>query len=202
MQDEYRRFNHLYSVSRDGKALRKGEPYTPRIKYNGYIWIGQESMHRAVAHTWIRPLKKGDHVHHINGNPADNRVENLEILTQEQHLKDRHADLIAKLSKSKMTDEGKQKLRAIRLGKKMPAETRRKIGDAIKRLGIKPPIIYGPHSKERLAKRADNPVHATPCIVNGIRYKSFKAASVATGLKAGTLRRRCYSENFPDFQIG
>lgn len=43
------------------------------------------------AHRWImeqhigRKLDKFEYVHHINGNPLDNRIENLSIVTPKKH---------------------------------------------------------------------------------------------------------------------
>lgn len=42
--------------------------------------------HRIIMETWLgRKLKKGEQVHHINKNQADNRIENLSVLSIIEH---------------------------------------------------------------------------------------------------------------------
>jgi hypothetical protein len=63
---------------------------------HGYIQVrngkGRQFEHRVVAEAKIgRPLAPGEVVHHINGVKSDNRPENLEILSNEEHSR-RHGD--------------------------------------------------------------------------------------------------------------
>lgn len=57
----------------------------------GYIWITSEDGKRIYEHRDIiqkalgRKLKRNEHVHHINGNKADNRIENLQVVTPAKH---------------------------------------------------------------------------------------------------------------------
>ncbi len=44
-------------------------------------------VHRTVMEKKIgRPLESDEFVHHINGDPADNRIRNLQIITNSEHL--------------------------------------------------------------------------------------------------------------------
>lgn len=42
-------------------------------------------VHRAVFESHVRPLKPGEHVDHINNDKIDNRVSNLQALTEYDH---------------------------------------------------------------------------------------------------------------------
>ena len=57
---------------------------TQLIKVNGKKvrksrWLMEQHLGRSLLPT--------EHVHHINGNPLDNRLENLEVMTQNAHLR-------------------------------------------------------------------------------------------------------------------
>jgi hypothetical protein len=67
--------------------LVRGVPYYI-IKIPGKAqWMRE---HRYIAQTQIRSLLPGEHVHHINGDTLDNRVENLSILSHGEHTKLHH----------------------------------------------------------------------------------------------------------------
>ena len=45
----------------------------------------RKRLHRYVWEKEVGPIPKGFHVHHINGNKSDNRIENLSIMTATGH---------------------------------------------------------------------------------------------------------------------
>ena len=63
---------------------------------NGYVFIRVAKGVRKREHVLVaeralaRELKDGEHVHHINCNPFDNRPENLLICTHEYHMSLHH----------------------------------------------------------------------------------------------------------------
>lgn len=53
-----------------------------RITVNGKILY----EHRVIVERYVgRSLKQGEIVHHINGNIFDNRIENLEVMSEGKH---------------------------------------------------------------------------------------------------------------------
>jgi len=195
---EYRFYDHLYAVSRCGKVLRKLLPYTPTQHNFGYLCLGrQRLMHRVVAKCWLESFDPNKHVHHINGIKSDNRAENLECLTAKEHLGDRHEGLNGYYIR---TDETREKIRQARLGKVTSKETKAKQRAAL--LGRKRPHFdRAGHSKASKAKRSLEHHRNTGCVVFGVEYRSFAKAAEATGIHRFTLRKRCLSENFPDYGI-
>lgn len=69
-------------------------------KYNGKL----VKVHRLVVEAYIkRNLKADEHIHHINHNKNDNRIENLQIISRQEHVK------IHALERSKNSPEIKSK---------------------------------------------------------------------------------------------
>lgn len=198
---EYRPFDHLYAVSHCGRFLRKGVPSCPKQRQDGYLHIGRRQLaHRLVAAVWCERPEGANHVHHINHIKTDNRAENLQWVSPKQHMGECHADTAGRHT---MPESAKARLRQFRTGMKHTEETKRKIGDAILRLGIKPPRPQAGYSHPESAKarmRLNSP-NATPCVVFGVRYSSVHAASEVLGIKRPTLRKRCLSKNFPEYQL-
>lgn len=80
--------------SNNGGHNKKPECWWTNAKgyIEGKVWIGNKQI-RVKKHRWImekhlkRPLMKNEIVHHINGTKADNRIENLCIMTHGEHSK-------------------------------------------------------------------------------------------------------------------
>lgn len=63
-----------------GKSIN-GEGYILTLTKNGY-----KKEHRIVMENYLnRKLNKEEHIHHLNGNKSDNRIENLLLVSNSQH---------------------------------------------------------------------------------------------------------------------
>jgi hypothetical protein len=197
----YRAFNHIYAVSRCGKVLRKHRPYTPGKHPMGYLTVGgKHLLHRVVATCWMVGFDATKQIHHVNGNKTDNRLENLECLSQREHLIGRHAEMLSANGQYERTEETRAKLREYRTGRVTSEETKAKQRAAL--IGRKRPFFKrAGHSEASKQRRSEQHIRNTRCSVLGVEYRSFAAAAEATGIHRFVIRKRCLSENFPDYKI-
>lgn len=173
---EYRTYDHLYAVSKCGKVLRKMTPSIPAKHPCGYLTFGRmRLMHRMVAICWIPNPNNYRLVHHIDGDKTNNHADNLEWVTPQQHIRDRHHGMNGKYFR---TDETRQKMRDLRLGTKDSGATR--------------------------AKKAAILAEVCPkstCKFQGVTYPSVSAGARAAGILPTTFRVRCLSKNFPEYEL-
>ena len=153
--------------------------------------------HRVVAACWLESFGPKKHVHHSNECKSDNRAENLECLTAKEHHGERHAETNGRHN---VSPEAREKIRQARLGSVTTEETKAKQREAL--LGRKRPYFKrAAHSNESKQTRSLKHHRNTGCSVLGVEYRSFAEAAKATGIHRFTIRKRCLSENFPDFKV-
>lgn len=91
MVEVYKRISKHYEVSSLGNVKRDGELFIPlKDTYYYYLIINGKSqrLHMLIARAFpeiFGEVPKGYHIHHINGNQLDNRLENLLVLSPAEH---------------------------------------------------------------------------------------------------------------------
>jgi hypothetical protein len=70
-------------------ARKVGDAQRGRGQGKGYVKRGGRHEHRVVAEAKLgRPLRKGEVVHHKDGNKQNNAPDNLEVMTQGMHMRE------------------------------------------------------------------------------------------------------------------
>ena len=71
------------------RRKRQAEKLRGRGSGKGYTKVNGVHRHRVVAEKMLgRPLKRGEIVHHIDGNKRNNEPDNLEVMTQSEHIRE------------------------------------------------------------------------------------------------------------------
>lgn len=80
----YQRFRAHGDAGWPGKERGKAKRYLVICKHG----LPRQYVHRAIMEKHLgRPLLRSEHVHHINHNRSDNRIENLQLLDPTTHYK-------------------------------------------------------------------------------------------------------------------
>jgi len=85
-----RRSKHCRSCMEKPRPSEGMVRVMPKLGY-AYVMVAGKGVyqHRAVMEASLgRKLLRSEHVHHKNGNKADNRIENLELMDGRKHLQE------------------------------------------------------------------------------------------------------------------
>lgn len=88
-----RRCNGLATIGKSARGTRDHKARGDRWiePSSGYVLLYNPGRHPILEHRKVaeqtigRPLEKGEHVHHINTDRADNRPENLRVMSASEH---------------------------------------------------------------------------------------------------------------------
>lgn len=105
------------------------------MKYKNHRWTWEKHHGK---------IPKGHHIHHKDGNKRNNSLENLELLTAEEHRKKHHSYY---KKGNKPWNKNKKEVQ------KHSEVTKKKISQTMKRKGIKPPSHKGIFHTEKTKKK-------------------------------------------------
>ena len=86
-------FGGFYSISQNGDVFSNRGRVKPFIKRGGYLEVylrarGSKKhcfLHRLVYESWVGPIPKGFEINHIDGDKANNLIDNLEAVTPSEN---------------------------------------------------------------------------------------------------------------------
>lgn len=186
----YRQFNSKYFVSSDGVVLKNLIITKPDPVVKRYLRVSGNLVHRMVAECWLENPFNLREVHHIDHNPLNNNVTNLEWISRKDHCGEKHKGSTGKYTR---TAVHKQRIRECRQGSIMAEEVKSKISSSVKNHFDNPDNLL--KYRESLKTRRNGNI--SPCEIDGIRYESISHASRELGILSGTIRVRLFSKNFP-----
>lgn len=109
-----------YVIYSDGRiwSKTKNRFLNPNVTDTGHLQIELQRngkpyyirVHRLVFETFVRPLKKGEVVHHVDFCPSNNNVDNLIAMSRSEHTAMHNKGNNYHLGK-KFSDQTKQKLK-------------------------------------------------------------------------------------------
>jgi hypothetical protein len=68
-------------------------PESSRAHHRNYWYdpVRKRFLHRVIWESVHGPIPSGSHIHHLNGDPLDNRIENLGCIDDGEHMRHHHA---------------------------------------------------------------------------------------------------------------
>lgn len=104
--------SEIYAITSDGDVYNTLTGIKLKNQESGYqhvrIPMGDKyknvRIHRAVAETFLGDISKGEVVNHIDGNKLNNKLENLEIISQSANVR-HNMELRKKLKENGLTAE-------------------------------------------------------------------------------------------------
>lgn len=93
VEDRERRSKQIIKVNKTmnnhgERRKRQADTLRGRGSGKGYTKVNGVHRHRAVAEKMLgRPLKRGEIVHHIDGDKKNDTPENLQVMTQSEHIR-------------------------------------------------------------------------------------------------------------------
>jgi hypothetical protein len=93
--------NYVTPETRRRELSRAAQPTLGKAKSTSYLKLFGRHAHRRVMEEHLgRPLKRSEIVHHIDGDRHNNSIENLQLMTQSDHIK-LHSDELQSARKIK-----------------------------------------------------------------------------------------------------
>ncbi len=93
--------NPKYLISDDGQVRHRDSDKPRRLQPDarGYLYVGFwqdrkmrfRTVHTLVAEAFIGPVPEGCETRHLDGNPSNNRADNLKYGTKKENMADREA---------------------------------------------------------------------------------------------------------------
>lgn len=148
-----------------GKLLHWRKPSI----HKGHWFIPQVgNVHVLLAKAFIPNPENKEIVHHINGNPLDNRLENLMWVTRSQHraIHNIGNTYASALKGTHLKEETKQKIREANLGKKASEETRMKMRESQSKKAVEQWSLDGTTLIERYKSASEAQRKTGICSVN------------------------------------
>jgi Trp operon repressor len=108
--------NYVTSHEKFRENCRNGQPRLGLLKRDSYPKLNGRHEHRVVAERKLgRALLTGEIVHHKDGNRHNNAPENLEVITQAQHIREHRQEMLLaqRVKASKLTPESVAKIRQL-----------------------------------------------------------------------------------------